>query len=143
MILVDTSVWVDYLNGSNEPHVNTLDLLLDLDIIVMADLIYMEILQGISNRDQFNKTKKILDKLNRVSLGGFDLALKSAINFNYLRSNGITIRKSIDVLIGTYCHETGCKLLHNDKDFSNFNRLIKINIISVAQQGDAPETGAI
>jgi predicted nucleic acid-binding protein len=129
---VDTSVWIQYLNGVNNPHTDKLDEILSVEIITIADLIYMEVLQGISNRDQFNKTKKFLDRLNKVSITGFDLALKAAINYNSIRTSGYTIRKSIDVLIGTYCHDTGCKLLHNDKDFTHFNECIKINIIKVA-----------
>ena len=132
MILVDTSVWIEYLNGVNNPHTDKLDELLSSEIITIADLIYMEVLQGVSDKDQFNKTKKFLDKLNKVSISGFEMALKAAINYNTLRVNGFTIRKSIDVLIGTYCHETGCRLLHNDRDFNHFSECIKINFVKVA-----------
>ena len=76
--------------------------------------------------------KDILDKLNKVSISGFEMALKAAINYNTLRVNGFTIRKSIDVLIGTYCHETGCRLLHNDRDFNHFSECIKINFLKIA-----------
>jgi predicted nucleic acid-binding protein len=129
MIIVDTSVWIQYLNGDENPWVEKLDELLGTEIITIADLIYMEILQGISNKDQFNKTKRILDRLDRINLGGFDLTLKAAINYNQIRVRGFTIRKSIDVLIGTYCHENGCRLLHNDKDFVYFSKCFKLNII--------------
>mgnify|MGYP000552797204 CR=1 FL=1 len=132
MILVDTSVWIQYLNGIENKHTEKMEEILSTEIITIADLIYMEVLQGISNRDQFNKTKKVLDKLNRVSIAGFDLALKSAVNYNILRAKGYTIRKSIDVLIGTYCHEVGCRLLHNDKDFNFFNECFKIHIVKIA-----------
>ena len=110
MIIVDTSVWIKYFNGDVTPHTDKLDEILGVEIITIGDLIYMEILQGISNPTQFSKTKSYLDKFNKVTLGGFDLALKAAQNYNYLRVNGYTIRKSIDVLIGTFCHENGCKL---------------------------------
>jgi predicted nucleic acid-binding protein len=130
MVIVDTSVWIQYLRGDRTPQANTLDALLAVEVITIADLIYMEILQGIPQREQFEKTKRLLDSLNKVSITGFDLALKSAINYNFIRSKGYTIRKSIDVLIGTYCFETNCRLLHCDKDFDYFNECIQINLVT-------------
>jgi predicted nucleic acid-binding protein len=132
MLIVDTSVWIQYFNGVENPYTNKLDALLGSEIITIGDLIYMEILQGISNPDQFNKTKGYLDKFNRVTLGGFDLALKAANNYNQLRINGFTIRKSIDVLIGTFCYENGCKLLHNDRDFLNFSKCFRLKMVEVS-----------
>ena len=132
MLIVDTSVWIPYFNGVENAHTNKLDEILGSEIITIGDLIYMEILQGISNQDQFAKIKNHLDKFNRVTLGGFDLALKAASNYNQLRVNGFTIRKSIDVLIGTFCFEHGCRLLHNDKDFTYFSKCFKLKMVDVS-----------
>ncbi len=132
MLIVDTSVWIPYFNGVVNGHTNKLDELLETEIITVPDLVYMEILQGISNHDHFTKTKRLLDQFNKVNLGGFDLALKAAQNYNHLRVKGFTIRKSIDLLIATYCYENSCKLLHNDKDFVHFSKCFSLKMVQIS-----------
>jgi predicted nucleic acid-binding protein len=131
MLIVDTSVWIQYFNGVDNAHTDKLDAILGSEIITIGDLIYMEILQGISHPNQFAQTKKFLNQFHKVTFGGFDLALQAAKNYNQLRASGITIRKSIDVLIGTFCHEYGCRLLHNDRDFDNFSKCFKLHLVDV------------
>ncbi len=117
MILVDTSVWIDYFNGRINRHTNKLEEILATEQIIMGDIILAEILQGFRNDSDFNKAKKALGYLTCYSLSNEEIAIKSAENFRFLKKKGITVRKTTDMLIGTYCIENRIKLLHNDKDF--------------------------
>lgn len=117
MILVDTSVWIDYFNGIKNRQTNGLDTILSEQSVLIGDIILTEILQGFDSDTDFKKAKKALYHLDCVQLGGKSLAIKAASNFRFLRSKGVTIRKTVDMLIGSWCIEHEVELLHNDKDF--------------------------
>ncbi len=120
MILVDSSVWIDYFRGTPTPEAEKLDLLLGTEPIATGDLILTEVLQGfVSDRD-FNQAKKLLTSLLIVDLAGQDMAIQAARNFRVLRALGITVRKTIDTVIATRCIESRLSLLYSDRDFDPF-----------------------
>ncbi len=120
MILVDSSVWIDYFNGTVTAQTNELDDLLAREPLVIGDLILTEVLQGFADEAEFKKARGLLTSLTVRTLGGQDVALKAAGNFRALRKLGFTVRKTIDCIIATWCIEGGCALLHNDGDFDPF-----------------------
>lgn len=120
MILVDSSVWIDYFRGTSTPEAETLDSLLGTEPIATGDLILTEVLQGfVSDRD-FNQAKKLLTSLVIVDLAGQAIAVQAAKNFRVLRAHGITVRKTIDTVIATRCIESRLSLLYSDRDFDPF-----------------------
>lgn len=120
MILVDSSVWISYLNGKNTKEAEFLSRIIGVENILMTDLIFIEILQGYREDSVFNDVKSFLDEFPFAIMGSQELALKSAQNYRFLRKKGITIRKTIDSYIATYCLEIDMALLHSDKDFEPF-----------------------
>lgn len=120
MILVDSSVWIDYFRGTATPQAEKLDSLLGIEPIATGDLILTEVLQGfVSDRD-FKQAKKLMTSLVIVELVGLNTALQAARNFRVLRSLGVTVRKTIDTVIATRCIESGLPLLYSDRDFDPF-----------------------
>ena len=120
MILVDSSVWIDYFRGTATPQAERLDTLLGTEPVATGDLILTEVLQGfVSDRD-FNQAKKLLTSLVVVDLVGQAIAIQAAKNFRVLRAQGITVRKTIDTVIATRCIESRLSLLYSDKDFDPF-----------------------
>ncbi len=120
MILVDSSVWIDYFRGTATPQAEKLDSLLGSEPIATGDLILTEVLQGfVSDRD-FNQAKKLMTSLMIVDLAGQGIAIQAARNFRVLRSLGVTVRKTIDTVIATRCMESGLPLLYSDRDFDPF-----------------------
>jgi predicted nucleic acid-binding protein len=120
VILVDSSVWIDYFRGTPTPEAETLDSLLSTEPIATGDLILTEVLQGfVSDRD-FNQARKLLTSLMVVDLAGRDIAIQATRNFRVLRAHGITVRKTIDTLIATRCIESRLSLLYSDRDFDPF-----------------------
>jgi predicted nucleic acid-binding protein len=120
MILVDSSVWIDYFRGTPTPQAEKLDGLLGDEPVAIGDLILAEVLQGFGSDKDFNKAKKLLTSLVVVELGSQEIAIQAAKNFRTLRSMGITVRKTIDTIIATYCIENSYTLLHRDRDFEPF-----------------------
>lgn len=120
MILVDTSVWIDYLNGIQSQHTDALDAGIVGGTVAMSDLIFLEILQGIRNDSEYRLTKQTLMTLGRLELFGEGMPEKCAENYRALRKKGITIRKTTDVIIATFCIERRMPLLFNDRDFIPF-----------------------
>ena len=120
MILVDSSVWVDYFRGSTTVQTEKLDGLLGREPLMIGDLILAEVLQGFTTDKDFKQALKFLGSLEVVELGGRDIAIKAATNFRALRVLGVTIRKTIDTIIATRCIENGYTLLHSDRDFEPF-----------------------
>jgi predicted nucleic acid-binding protein len=123
MILVDTSVWIDYFNGKKSIQTDKLDELLSSEQIIMGDIILSEVLQGFRKDSDFNKAREALDFLQCYSISNKEIAIKSAENFRSVRKKGITVRKTTDMLIGTFCIENNIPLLHNDKDFTPLEKL--------------------
>ena len=124
MILVDSSVWIDYFNGKKTQQTNWLDTSLGKIPVLMGDLILTEVLQGFKNDKEFGIAKALLFELPFMTLGGKALALESAKNYRTLRKSGITVRKTIDVIIGTFCIHYQLPLLHDDKDFNPMVKLL-------------------
>jgi len=120
VILVDTSVWIDYFNGAENNYTNALDSALEEGTVAIGDLIFLEILQGFKNDRDFRSAKIILETLDQYEMFGHSMALKSAENYRALRKNGITIRKTADVIIATFCIENEIPLLFSDRDFIPF-----------------------
>jgi len=120
MILVDSSVWIDYFRGTATPQADMLDALLGKEDLAIGDLILTEVLQVFGSTREFNRAHALLSALSLVDLGGRAIALQAARNFRSLRSLGITVRKTIDTIIATRCIEDGLILLHDDRDFDPF-----------------------
>ncbi len=117
MILVDSSVWIDYFNGNKTSQTDWLDSSLGNTPIITGDLILTEVLQGFQNDKDFKTARDILLGIPFMSMGGQVLALESAMNYRLLRRKGVTVRKTIDVMIGTFCIHHQQTLLHDDRDF--------------------------
>ncbi len=117
MIVVDTSVWIDYFNGKVNTETDFLDNLLAQRVIILGDLILAEILQGFYKDQDYRRARKLLQTFPVVEMVGREMAEKTAQNYRRLRKRGITVRKTIDVMIGTYCIEHDLPLLYTDRDF--------------------------
>ena len=117
MILVDSSVWIDYFNGKRTPQSEWLHSALGNEFIVMGDLILAEVLQGFKKDSDFNKVKEMFLNFPFMEMLGLELAVKGAENYRFLRKKGVTVRKTIDILIGTFCIHHKISLLHDDQDF--------------------------
>lgn len=117
MIVVDSTVWINFLNGWNTTQVQRLHAALGADEIIVGDLMLCEVLQGLDDERAAQEVEALLRRFEIVSMAGDAIAVAAARNFRTLRGRGITIRKTIDLLIGTWCIENRKPLLHNDKDF--------------------------
>ena len=129
MILVDSSVWVDYFNGIVTAKTQKLDALLGQEPLAIGDLILTEVLQGFASERDFNRARKMLLALTVVELGGQRIAIQAAKNFRTLRKLGVTVRKSIDTIVATRCIESGYELLHNDRDFDVFAERLGLRVV--------------
>ena len=128
MIVVDSSIWIDYFNGKITKKTDWLDEALGIEPIIMGDIILAEVLQGFQNDNDFNTAKKLLLEFPYMDMIGQELAVKSAMHYRALRQKGITIRKTIDVMIGTFCIYNSFALLHNDKDFDPLEKHLKLKV---------------
>lgn len=131
MIFVDSSVWIDYFNGRDTPHAAKLDALLGVEPLGLGDLMLLEVLQGFRSDADYQTAKRLLTSLEVFAMLGADLALKSAENFRRLRKRGITIRKTADVVIATFCIEHRHSLLFSDRDFQPFVEHLDLRPVSV------------
>ena len=129
MVIVDTSAWIEYLGGGVPAIVDKVDLCLDQDLVAIGDLIYCEVIQGIRSPRERREVSGLLLSLPQFDMVGFSMAEKSASNYRLLRSKGVTVRKTIDVLIGTFCAEHGLQLIHFDSDFTLMANHIGLDII--------------
>jgi predicted nucleic acid-binding protein len=120
VILVDSSVWIDFFRGVTTPQVDVLDRLLGVEPLAVGDLFLAEVLQGFRAEKEFNQARKLLLTLEQVDIGGQEIAVQAARNFRMLRERGVTIRKTIDTLIATKCIESDIALLFSDRDFDPF-----------------------
>ena len=130
MILVDSSVWIDYFKGTITPQTQMLDRLLGTEPLAIGDLILTEVLQGFDDDRDFNKAKKMLTSLIVIELGGQEIAIQAAKNFRTLRNLGVTVRKTINTVIATRCIESGYDLLHNDRDFDPFAKHLGLRAVA-------------
>ena len=129
MILVDSSVWIDFFKGTITAQTDRLDRLLGQDLLVTGDLILTEVLQGFEDEQDFDCARHLLTSLTVVELGGQEIALQAARNFRALRRLGVTVRKTIDTVIATRCIESGYDLLHSDRDFDPFARHLGLRVV--------------
>jgi hypothetical protein len=120
VILVDSSVWIDFFRGTATAEAERLDALLGSDLLAVGDLMLAEVLQGFGSERDFNQARKLLTVLDIVDIGGRDIAIQAARNYRTLRAKGVTIRKTIDTLIATRCIEGDYSLLYSDRDFDPF-----------------------
>ena len=116
-MVVDSSVWIDFLNGRNVPHVRRLQDIIGTDEIIIGDLMLCEVLQGLDTERAAARVEALLRRFDIVPMAGAAIASAAARNFRFLRRRGVTIRTTIDLLIGTWCIENRMSLLHNDRDF--------------------------
>ena len=129
MILVDSSVWIDYFNGTINPQTDWLDLALGKKIIIVGDIILTEVLQGFKSNRDFNKAKELLSNFRFMEMLGQELAIKSAKNYRFLRKKGVTVHKTIDVIIGTFCIHHNISLLHDDQDFDPLTKHLGLHVV--------------
>jgi predicted nucleic acid-binding protein len=129
MVLVDTSVWVDYFNGVQTPQTNQLDRLLGSGRLLTGDLILAELLQGFARDADYRTARKLLLDLPCVDLVGRESALVAAEYYRRLRKRGVTVRKTIDVLIGAYCIRRGHALLHADREFDPMVQHLGLHVL--------------
>jgi hypothetical protein len=120
VILVDSSVWIDFFRGTATVEAERLDALLGSELLAVGDLMLAEVLQGFGSERDFNQARKLLTALDIVDIGGRDIAIQAARNYRTLRAKGVTIRKTIDTLIATRCIEGDYSLLYSDRDFDPF-----------------------
>ena len=131
MILVDSSVWIDYFNGADNPYTAKLDSLLGVELIGIGDIILTEILQGFQNDKEFNTAKAVLLGLTIFDMIGQKNAITAAENYRFLRKKGFTVRKTVDCLIATFCIQNGHSLLFCDKDFQPFVEYLGLGVVAV------------
>jgi predicted nucleic acid-binding protein len=124
VIVVDSSVWIDFLNGQNTLHVRRLRAVLGTDRIIVGDLMLCEVLQGLDSERAAREVELLLRRFEIVPMAGDGIAVLAARNFRFLHRRGITIRKTIDLFIGTWCIENRRPLLHNDSDFRPMARYL-------------------
>jgi hypothetical protein len=129
MLVVDTTVWVDYFNGVENPQTDFLHSVLDTTPVLMGDLILSEVLHGFRRDPDFEKARRTLGKFIQESMVDPVLAVQSARNFRFLRQKGVTVRKTIDSLIATFCIENDHQLLHNDSDFDGYEEHLGLRVI--------------
>lgn len=118
LIVVDSSVWIDFLNGKRSRQVAALHHVFGVEEIALGDLMLCEILEGLSDERAATRVESLLSSFVIVTLGGRSIAIKAARNYRLLRRRAITIHKTIDLLIGAWCIEHGTPLLHSDRDFN-------------------------
>jgi predicted nucleic acid-binding protein len=128
VILVDSTVWIDYFRSADTPQVALLDSYLGSSLVAVGDLIAAEVLQGVRDEREFKLVKKTLDAFEHVDLVGYELAIRASENYRLLRERGVTIRKTIDTLIATYCIDNRTTLLHADRDFVPFARHLGLRV---------------
>ena len=129
MLIVDSTVWIDYFNGIENPQTDYLNNMLDKTPILVGDLILAEVLQGFRQDPHFETARRTLGKFLQVEMVNPALAVQSARNYRFLRQKGVTVRKTIDSLIATYCIENDHELLHNDNDFDGYEKHLGLRVM--------------
>jgi predicted nucleic acid-binding protein len=129
MIAVDTSVWIDHLNGNATPQVEKLHALVGREPLLVGDLVLCEVLQGLRSEREARRVEAALRRFDLAPMLDPVLALRAAANYRRLRALGITLRKTIDLIIGTFCIERGHALLHDDRDFDPMTRHLGLRTV--------------
>jgi len=117
VVVIDTSAWVEYFREGEPSVAERVDRSLDTEQAAIGDLVYCEVMQGLRRERERREISSLLLSLPRFEMVGFQIAERSAHNYRLLRSRGVTVRKTLDVLIGTFCAENGLPLIHCDRDF--------------------------
>lgn len=125
---MDSSVWIDYFNGTKNWQTDRLDTLLDQEFILMGDLILAEVLQGFKTESMVQKAQALLSQLTFEPMMGKEIAIQAAKNYRLLRSSGITPRKTIDVWIATFCIQNKHTLLNRDRDFEPMRKILRLEV---------------
>ncbi len=128
MIFIDTSAWIEYFRDSRPEIVRLIDQCLEKELVAMGDLVYCEVMQGISSNQERQKVSSLFLSLPKFDMVGFKIATNAADNYRLLREKGLTIRKTIDVIIGTFCVEHDFSLIHFDRDFDLMAKTIGLKI---------------
>lgn len=129
MILVDSSVWIDHFRGTKTEEVSRLRTMIEEDEdLLVGDLVLCEVLQGVRSEAQARELAEALREFDLVSLSDPGLAVIAAGNYRFLRSRGVTVRTTVDLLIGTFCIEGGHSLLHSGRDFEPMQRLLGLQV---------------
>ena len=129
MVIVDTSAWIEFFRDGQPSIVKIVDQCLDRELVAGGDLVYCELMQGIRSQRKRRMVSSLLLSLPKYPMVGFDIAAKSADNYRLLRSRGLTVRKTIDVIIGTFCVENGFQIIHYDRDFEAMAPCIGLEIL--------------
>ncbi|MCZ0942710.1 MAG: PIN domain nuclease [Gammaproteobacteria bacterium] len=117
MILIDSSVWIDYFNGQGTRETDFLDRLLGNEVAATGDVILVEVLQGFRANADYSTARQALSRLPAYDMLGMQRSERAASRYRRLRKSGVTIRKTIDVIIGSFCIDEGLPLLFSDRDF--------------------------
>jgi predicted nucleic acid-binding protein len=130
VILVDSSVWVDYFRGKGTAQTGLLDGLLDSQELSIGDLVFIEVLQGCKVDREFNEVRRLLGRLQLIALSGPDVVVEAAKNYRKLRALGVTVRGTVDVVLATRCIVSGHQLLHSDRDFDAFEKHLGLRCVT-------------
>ncbi|HYN13560.1 MAG TPA: PIN domain nuclease [Burkholderiales bacterium] len=128
MVLVDSSVWVDYFNGVPSRETNLLDELLGNEVLLTGDIILAEVLRGFDAQRDYRRARRLLGRLAYEDMLGREVAERGVSYYRVLRRRGITVRKTIDVLIASFCIARGHSLLHRDRDFQPFQKYFGLRV---------------
>jgi predicted nucleic acid-binding protein len=131
VVIVDTTVWIDYLRGAQNREAEWLDSEVSRRRLGLTDIILCEVLQGIPDDRSFHRVQRDLLRFEIFATGGTELAMAAAQNFRALRQRGHTVRKTVDCLIATFCMLEGHSLLHRDRDFEPFEQLLGLSVLHV------------
>ena len=129
MIVVDSSVWISHFSNVLHPEVEILRRFHDVETILVGDVILLELLKGAQSDRAVRMIEAELSDFDQVSMVDGDIARQAADHYRFLRARGITIRSSIDLLVGTYCIAHGHELLHRDRDFDHFERHLNLKVM--------------
>lgn len=129
MIIVDTTVWVDYLRGERNPATEWLEIAVDRKRLGLTDSILCEVLEGVRSEQKFGQVRMALQRFAIFETSGEQLAIAAAANFRIIRQKGRTVRKTIDCLIATFCLVNGHALLHRDRDFEAFEQILGLTVV--------------
>jgi len=133
MVIIDTTVWIDYLGGVENAQTEWLDEAQQRMRLGLTDLILCELLQGVRGDAMFAQVRREMMRFEIFSTGGMEMAVASAQNFRTLRTKGITVRKTIDCLIATFCITGEHLLLHRDRDFDAFEQHLGLRVVAVGE----------
>ena len=132
MIVVDSSVWIDHLNDRRTARVVLLRQIIGRELVLVGDLILLEVLQGLRSDTEAARVERALRRFEVVSLLDGDRAPRAAANYRTLRARGITVRKTVDLIIGTFCIDESHTLLHDDRDFDPMEAHLGLRTFTIA-----------